>query len=175
MRFRLSYLYPLVLLFLVQCSPDKKEASSEDGSFWVSPEAGTSVSLGDKLTLQIQIDDSASVDSVVYLVDGRRQASSNTAGQSVIETKNLNLGNRLITAKIYRKDQPEEVSTNIILKSNLTPQKFTYKIQEVFDHDTSSYTQGLEYHMVFFTKATVVIPRRLAIQVCGELSPQQEK
>ena len=150
MRFKLSYLYPFILLFLVQCSPDKKEASSEEGSFWVSPEAGTSVSLGDKLTLKIQLVDSASVDSIVYMVDGKRQASGRNPAESIIDTKNLNLGNRLITAKIYRKDAPEELNTNIILKSNLTPQKFSYKVQQVFDHDTSSYTQGLEYHNGFF-------------------------
>ena len=148
MRFRISFLYPLVLLFLVQCSPDKKEGSSAEGSSWVSPEAGTSVSLGDKLKLQLQLNDTASVDSIVYLIDGKRHASSTNL--SVIETKNLTMGNRLITAKIYRKGQPEELNTNIILKSNLTPQKFTYKVQQVFDHDTSSYTQGLEYHDGFF-------------------------
>jgi glutaminyl-peptide cyclotransferase len=148
MRFKLNYLSPLVLLFCISCNPDNKDAD-ESGTSWIMPEAGTSVNLGDKLNLQLQLDDSATVDSVVYFVDGVRQVAAKAAGSS-IGTDSLLLGNRLITAKIYRKGQAEEINTNIVLKSNLIPRKFTYKVQQVFDHDTSSYTQGLEYHNDFF-------------------------
>jgi len=147
---RFNYLSILGLLLLVSCNPDKKTESSTSGSSWLSPEAGTSVNLGDSLELDLQLEDSAAVDSVVYLVDGVRQAQSKDRGSKTIKTDELPLGNRLVTARIFRKGREEEINTNIIVRSNLVPQKFNYKVLQTFDHDTSSYTQGLEYHDGYF-------------------------
>ncbi|NEU08757.1 glutaminyl-peptide cyclotransferase [Flavihumibacter sp. R14] len=147
---RLHYLSTLALLWLISCSPDKKTDSSDSGSSWVRPESGASVNLGDSLELKLQLNDSASVDSIVYLVDGVRQAKSSEDLSGSMETRELPLGNRLITARIFRKGQQEEINTNIIVRSNLVPKKFGYKVRQVFDHDTSSYTQGLEYHNAYF-------------------------
>ena len=150
MRFKLSFLSLLVLLFSIHCTSDNRQDQAQSGSSWIKPEAGNQVNLGEKVDLQIQVNDSATVDSVVYFADGKRLVSGEGTKQTQIETQNLTLGNRLITATIYRKGQQEEINTNIILKSNLVPQKFAYKVQQVFNHDTSSYTQGLEYHNGFF-------------------------
>jgi glutamine cyclotransferase len=58
---------------------------------------------------------------------------------------------KAITAKIYRKgEEPEEISTSIVLKSSLIPVKIEYTVVQEFKHDTESYTQGLEYHNGFF-------------------------
>lgn len=150
MRFKLSFLCPFVLLFGIHCTSDKNQDTARSGSSWIKPEAGNQINLGDKVSLQIQVKDSAGIDSVVYFADGKRLVSKADIAETIVETQNLTLGNRLVTAKIYRKGPPEEISTNIILKSNLVPQKFTYRVQQVFNHDTSSYTQGLEYHNGFF-------------------------
>ena len=148
---RFNYLSILSLLLMISCTTDKKSDTSDGRSSWISPEAGASVNLGDSLNLRIQFDDSAAVDSVVYLVDGVRQIQRNNGSEGRIETSTLPLGNRLITAKIYRKTEQEEIiNTNIIVRSGLVPQKFSYKVKQMFDHDTSSYTQGLEYHEGFF-------------------------
>ena len=138
------------MLLILSCNEDKVSNSSDSGSSWLSPEAGMSVSLGDSLQLKLQLQDSAAIDSIVYLVDGVRQAQSSGGGAYSIETGKLPLGNRLITARIFREGQQEEINTNIIVRSNLIPRKYSYKVKQVFDHDTSSYTQGLEYHDGYF-------------------------
>ena len=135
---------------MMSCNPDKKADSSDSGSSWISPEPGTSVNLGDKIDLKLQLRDSATIDSVIYLVDGVRQGQSKEGASGVIETGELLLGNRLVTAQIFRKGELEEINTNIILRSNLVPHKYSYKVKQVFDHDTSSYTQGLEFHDGYF-------------------------
>ena len=135
---------------MMSCNPDKKADSSDSGSSWISPEPGTSVNLGDKIDLKLQLRDSATIDSVIYLVDGVRQGQSKEGASGVIETGELLLGNRLVTAQIFRKGELEEINTNIILRSNLVPHKYSYKVKQVFDHDTSSYTQGLEYQDGYF-------------------------
>jgi glutamine cyclotransferase len=147
---RFHYLSTLALVWFISCNPDKKADTSDSSSSWVRPEAGTSVNLGDSFDPKLQLDDSASVDSVVYLVDGVRQSKSSGGSSASIETSKLPLGNRMVTARIFRKGQQEEINTNIIMRSNLVPQKFGYRVRQAFDHDTSSYTQGLEYHDAYF-------------------------
>ena len=52
------------------------------------------------------------------------------------------LGPRVITAKVYQGGKSQEVSTNIVLLAAKAPEEYTYKVEKVFPHDTSSYTEG---------------------------------
>lgn len=143
MRFKLICFSFCSLLFLTYCSNESKQ--STDSSSWVRPEAGTSVNLGDTLSLEVKLNKQA--DSVVYFADGLKLKKADNDKAVNITTQELALGIKAITAKIYSgKTEPEEISTNIVVKSTLIPQKYTYKVEQVFKHDTSSYTQGLEFH-----------------------------
>lgn len=147
MRNTLIYL-PLCTLFLfAKCSngPDENISSA---SSWVSPEAGTSVNLGDSVNLELSLKSKA--DSVVFFADGVKLQKSAGEKPVSVPTNELPLGIKSITAKIYRGNaEPEEIGTNIVVKSTLVPQKFSYTVQNTFKHDTSSYTQGLEFHNGF--------------------------
>lgn len=134
------------MAFFLSCANDRK---SEEASTWLNPEAGRSVNLGDTVSLQVQV--SGKADSVVYYADGQRLINAPGEKPVNISTDKLPLGIKSITAKIYRKgEEPEEIGTNIVLKSTLSPRKFSYKVVQELKHDTSSYTQGLEYHNGFF-------------------------
>ena len=150
MRFKYIFLCLLLPLFGIHCSSDKNQSSNQTESSWVSPEAGTSVNLGDEVTLQVKLENEAAVDSVAYFADGIRLTSKSDATKTTVKTEGLPLGNRLITAKVFRKGQAEEINTNIVLKSSLVPKRYSYQVKQVFDHDTSSYTQGLEYQNGYF-------------------------
>lgn len=143
MRFKLICFSICSFLFLTHCSNDSKQ--STDSSTWIRPDAGTSVNLGDTLSLEVKLNNQA--DSVVYFADGLKLKKAVDDKAVNITTGELALGIKAITAKIYRgKAEPEEISTNIVVKSTLVPQKYTYTVEQVFKHDTSSYTQGLEFH-----------------------------
>jgi glutamine cyclotransferase len=147
MRKILIYLSLCTIFLFAQCSNESKESTSS-ASTWVSPEAGTSVNLGDSVNLQLSL--KAKADSVVYFADGVKLQKSAGEKPVSVSTKQLPLGIKAFTAKIYRgSTEPEEISTNIVVKSTLVPQKFSYIVQQTFKHDTSSYTQGLEYHKGF--------------------------
>ncbi len=137
-------------LFFAACTNGSDSENSAAGSSWIKPEAGSRFKIGDRVELKTEIADSSGVDSVVYLADGERVGKSAKGFSSTLATDSLKPGSRLITAKIYRQSQSEEISTNIILTSDIIPQKFTYRRIQVFNHDTSSYTQGLEYHEGYF-------------------------
>lgn len=146
MRSRLIFFSICSFLFFTRCSNDSKQ--NADYSSWIRPEAGTSVNLGDTLSLELKLNQEA--DSIVYFADGIKLEKAAEHKTVNISTEGLALGIKAITAKIYRGNtEPEEISTNIVLKSTLIPQKYTYTIEHVFKHDTSSYTQGLEFHNGF--------------------------
>lgn len=147
MRLKLLSLSICSLFFFSHCSNDTKE--NAETSTWLSPEAGTSVNLGDTVDLELKLSEKA--DSVIYFADGIKLKKASDEKPVSISTDGLPLGIKAITAKIYRQgSEPEEISTNIVVKSTLVPQKYTYTVQQVFKHDTSSYTQGLEYHNGYF-------------------------
>lgn len=134
------------VFFFAHCSNSPNE--SADSSEWIRPEAGTSVNLGDTVSLELKLSDKA--DSVVYYADGIKIKNAPDEKAVSLSTNNLSLGIKAITAKIFRKgSEPEELGTNIVIKSTLIPQKYNYTVQQVFKHDTSSYTQGLEFYNGF--------------------------
>ena len=146
MRFRIFHFLPLLILFVSGCISDQKDNAPVS---WISPEAGTSVNLGDQIKMEIMLPDTK-VDSIVYYADGIRLQKSMDQKPVVFATDSLALGLRQITAKIYTGGaEPEEVSTNIVLKSTLIPKKYSYEIINTFNHDVNSFTEGLEYHNGF--------------------------
>jgi glutamine cyclotransferase len=135
------------IFLFANCSNEPKENTSAASS-WISPEAGTSVNLGDSVNLELSLN--AKADSVVYFADGVKLQKSAGEKPVSVPTNELPLGIKSITAKIYRGNaEPEEISTNIVVKSTLVPQKFNFTVQQTLKHDTSSYTQGLEFHNGF--------------------------
>lgn len=147
MRLKLIFLLVPVVLLLIQCKGEGNK-TAETSSF-ISPEAGRMINVGDSVNLQVRLADKA--DSVVYFADGERLSNAMGDKPVSIQTAKLSLGTKAITAKIYRKGtEPEEISTSIILKSSLIPQKLSYTVVHEFKHDTESYTQGLEFLNGFF-------------------------
>ncbi|SKB65659.1 glutaminyl-peptide cyclotransferase [Daejeonella lutea] len=147
MRLKLIYVSLSAVLLLSRCVDDDKKTS--DTSRFISPEAGKNINIGDTVNLQVQLTDKA--DSVVYFADGERLSHSADEKPVSVPTAKLQLGTKAITAKIYRNgSEPEEITTSIVLKSSLVPQRLTYSVVQEFKHDIESYTQGLEFHNGFF-------------------------
>jgi glutamine cyclotransferase len=146
MRLKLLSLSLSCIFLFSYCANEEKV--SDGTSTWISPEAGKSVNLGDTVSLSVNLKDQA--DSVVYYADGARLAHAKGDEKVSMETGKLPLGIKAITAKIYREGtESEAINTNIVLKSTLVPKKFSYRVVQEIKHDTSSYTQGLEFHKGF--------------------------
>ena len=147
MRIKLICLSATIILLLAQCTNDGRKI--DETSSFISPTAGRTINVGDTVNVQVKLTDQA--DSIVYFADGERVSNSKDDKPVSIQTAKLPLGTKAITAKIYRKgNETEEISTSIVLKSSLIPQKFSYTVVQEFKHDTESYTQGLEFHNGFF-------------------------
>ena len=136
------YFFLAGLLALASCTNSSKNQSA----YFLSPEAGSSVSVGDEVKLKLRFPEGKSADSVVYFVDDERFSAVKDSQLVVFSTATAKIGSRLFTAKIYANDQTEEVSTNVLIKPAQAPEQFSYKVLATFAHDTSSYTQGLEFN-----------------------------
>jgi glutamine cyclotransferase len=128
--------------FVISCNDDKPTGTD----FTISPEAGTTYKAGDKINVKVNYPKDMKVDSVVYQLDSVKLASANDSSAVSLETDTLALGTKLITAKVYSGGNSQDVSTNIVLMAAKAPEQLSFVVEKTFPHDTSSYTEGLEYH-----------------------------
>jgi glutamine cyclotransferase len=134
-------LLAIIALLAYSCKDNNKQADE----FTMSPDAGTNYKAGEPVALKVKIPAGAKVDSVVYLVDSARVGVAKDSSAVNLKTDSLGLGARVITAKVYQAGKSQEVTTNINLLAAKEPEELAFKVEKVFPHDTTSYTEGLEY------------------------------
>jgi len=135
-------LFAIIALLAYGCKDNNKPADE----FTISPDAGSNYKSGDAIALKINIPAGSKIDSVVYLVDSARVGASKDSSAVNLKTDSLGLGARVITARVYQAGKSQELTTNINLLAAKAPEELGFKVEKVFPHDTSSYTEGLEYH-----------------------------
>ncbi|HEY4195876.1 MAG TPA: glutaminyl-peptide cyclotransferase [Mucilaginibacter sp.] len=143
MKNRSILLIAAITLSIYSC---KNKEQDNNVSMTISPESGTTYKAGDAVTIKLSYPADAKPDSVVYTLDSVKLASKKDSSAINFKTDTMALGARVITAKFYQKGKSQDISTNIVLMAARAPEEYTYKVEKVYPHDTSSYTEGLEYH-----------------------------
>ncbi|RYY34912.1 MAG: glutaminyl-peptide cyclotransferase [Sphingobacteriaceae bacterium] len=138
-----NLLFVAAAMLMFGCGKDTKELLT---AVTISPDAGTTYPAGKEVLANVELPDGLKIDSVVYTLDTLRVGSKTDASPVAIKTADLPLGTKVLTANVYAEGQSQEVSTNIVLLAAKAPEILTYTVEKVFPHDTSSYTEGLEYH-----------------------------
>lgn len=117
----------------------------QNAAYFLSPEEGSSVKRGTPLTLKLDAS-GVSFDSVSYLLDTTVVGSRKDTAAVNVPTADLPLGIKVLTARIYEGGNYKEVTTNVVLLSGRAPVPYNYSVVNSFPHDTTSFTEGLEYH-----------------------------
>lgn len=138
--FKFLLIAVLIQTFFFACKQDSNNYIS-----FSSPSQGQSFNVGDDVQIKLDLPTSAQVDSVTYFLDGTLIRKTANADSISFATKDLSLGYKMITAIVKQGDQRDTISSNIVLKTNKVPTKLNYKVVNTFPHDTSAYTQGLNY------------------------------
>jgi glutamine cyclotransferase len=141
MKYKVPAGIALVAIIFAAC----KHPSTDTTSLSISPEAGTRYKLGDQLSVKVTLPSGTGADSIQYLVDSVRITSRKDTATAKLKTDSLKLGSKLITARIFSGGKPQEVSTNILLLAAKAPEIDTFVVEKVYPHDTTSYTEGLQY------------------------------
>ena len=66
--------------------------------------------------------------------------------ENITKLSESKFGSNIIEVKFIHNDKERNISKSIDVYSWSTPKLFNYKILNIYDHDISSYTQGLEFH-----------------------------
>lgn len=147
MRKHIVYLLGISLLGLVACKSSKPTGNAVE---FKSPESGSELKAGAALQLDLNLQDTEGIDSVVYFLDEQKLAVLKAAEPYTLATDSLKMGNRILTARVYRGSDMQEGSASVLIKPTKAPEKCKYRVEATFPHDTSSYTQGLEFHEDIF-------------------------
>jgi glutamine cyclotransferase len=122
--------------------------TQQDTGITIIPDAGTTYKTGDNVAVKLSYA-GIKPDSIVYLIDSVRVGSKKDSSAFLVKTDSMLFGPRLITAKVYQSGKSQELSTNIVLLPAKAPEEYTFKIERVFPHDTSCFTEGLLYQNGF--------------------------
>ncbi|QNK62545.1 glutaminyl-peptide cyclotransferase [Pedobacter sp. PAMC26386] len=131
------------ITFVISC---KNTGSHSTALSFKTPEQGQGYGLGEDVKVQLDIPADDKINSINYLLDGKTVGTKNNGEALTIKTGDLPLGYKLITAVVDNGSKKDTVTINIVLNSAIKPTLLGYKVIKTFPHDTSSYTQGLEYH-----------------------------
>lgn len=66
--------------------------------------------------------------------------------ENITKLSESKFGSNIIEVKFIHNDKERNISKSIDIYSSSSPKLFDYKILNIYDHDISSYTQGLEFH-----------------------------
>lgn len=150
MKTRSILLISALALLVYSC----KTKTDNGNDITLSPESGTVYKAGDAVNIKIHLDPSTTMDSVVYLLDSVRLGAKKDTSALTFKTDTLPLGARTITAKVYSGGKNQDVSSNIVLMAAKAPEEYTYKVDKVYPHDTSAYTEGLLYQDGYIYEST---------------------
>lgn len=131
----------LLLFFSWSC----KQEISHDRISFVSPEIGSNIRSGEQVMVKLHFADKQ-VDSVIYYIDSTVVARKTDTTSVRVSTEGLPLGNRLFTARVFQGGITDDITSNIVLLAASGPEQMSFEVIKTFPHDTSSYTQGLEFH-----------------------------
>jgi len=140
MKFKLSLFLAVIAIMAIRCT-----TKTQDNNVTITPEAGGSYKSGDAVSVQAHYSASLKPDSIVYLLDSVRIGSKKDSTALSLKTDSMPLGPRIITARVYTAGKSQEASTNIVLLPSKAPVDYTFKVEKVFPHDTTMYTEGLLY------------------------------
>lgn len=110
-----------------------------------NPLLGESFNSGKPVKIELDIPKQTEIQNISYLVDGKQFAEKTNKDFVTLDTQNLPLGYRLLTAIVKSGDKIDTITNNIILTTDKKPVKLKYTLVNTFPHDTSSYTQGLSF------------------------------
>jgi glutamine cyclotransferase len=137
--------------FLCLCAALLLSASCNEtvvtsGVTFKHPEQGQGFGLGEEVKVELDLPKGEVLNSATYLLDGKVIETKSNAEPIILKTAGMAVGYKLITAITDNGTKKDTATINIVLNSGIKPEQLSYKVVNVFPHDTSAYTQGLEYH-----------------------------
>src|SRR5690606_13047727 len=127
-----------IILSIAACTSQKKTTRIS----FLTPEEGR-ISLGDTITLQLDIPSDKITDSVVYFVNDQLINKSIGNEPVYFDSSTLSFGNQLLKAVHYEKGEIAESNVTVTIVPKKAPEQYSFSVVNTFPHDEGAYTQGL--------------------------------
>ncbi len=141
---------------LVNCAQSSKRTRKPVTSIKITPK-NKNFTVGEKLTVNFQTKvKDGSLSKTEFFVDGKSVFTSDKIeGFFEIESRNFEVGTRYLKAISTLSDGTTgEIYTDFLLLSDITPQKYGYKIIKAYPHNIEHFTQGFEIRNGFLYEGT---------------------
>ena len=136
-----NYLLVITLgLFFVNCSETKDAFTIESKNLKQIYKPSESIDL------EISNTENIAIDSVVYYANETKIAAVKQNQKTTFKLNQLSFGTQEIKALVFTEGKPNECVTSFELVSEITPKILSYTIVNTYEHDLTSYTQGLEFY-----------------------------
>lgn len=143
----IKYTLIFLTLILFSCKRDQRIYIN-----FTSPNEGALVHADSNLLVSLEINSAIEADSIHYFVDTFKVGKSNLPKGELkrldnfnINTFGLPLGDHALSVRIYYEGKKEEASTGITIIPATAPVQYSFKVVNTYPHDTTSYTEGLEF------------------------------
>ncbi len=129
-----------------QPTPTRPTAQNVADKLTVQLACGAEITSGQTIGLKITAPDNAVPDSAVATIDGRKFRFGAGSAQTDIETAGLTVGQKVVAVKAWHSGgQVAEGRARVCIKSDIEPERLTYKVIRRLPHNSHYYTQGLEF------------------------------
>lgn len=131
--------YSSIVLFVLACGGEK-----DPSRFFDIRIDGNKKQFQVNQTIAVDISNKAdkTIDEITFSIDGKELDATNNE----ITLDVAKLGNKVLNARINFEGETVDISRKIKVLSDKAPEIYTYEILNEFPHDTSAYTQGLEFY-----------------------------
>jgi len=133
----------LLGIFFIGCNGSKsateKYFSFDESKFKSEYNNDDSISMG------LLNGENKKIDSIVYFINDTNIGSKKNLENLNFSLKDEKLGYQNLKALVYFEGENQEITSRVELVSNVTPKLLNYKIVNTYPHDTSSFTEGLEF------------------------------
>ncbi|MBR5644651.1 MAG: glutaminyl-peptide cyclotransferase [Salinivirgaceae bacterium] len=129
-----------------QPTPSRPTAQNVIDKLTVQLTCGAETTSGQTIGLKITAPGNAVPDSAVAIIDGHKFQFGAGSAQTDIETTGLTVGQKIVTVKAWLSGgQVAEGRARFSIKSDIEPERLTYKVIKQLPHNSHYYTQGLEF------------------------------
>jgi len=162
-KYLTKYCYLLITIYLISCNNISENKTKSSDSTVVenkselnilSPKPLTLFTIGDKVELNLSFTENQPFDSSVILLNNKVAFKNYSENNKIINTDSCSVGSNNILVKFWKNGKEQIATVNVLLKSNIVPEKFTYKVIKSYNHDSKSYTQGFVYENGFIYEGT---------------------
>lgn len=141
------------LLFLQACGPGNGVPSGEKApspppksTSLVKPAESLVIPVGEQITVQVHIPDTASIDSIQVFMGGALKQTLKSEIQTILSSEGRSTGITGLRTRVFLSGgRTENHSRQITFLSDLEPLEYGYRVVNEYPHDPEAYTQGIQY------------------------------